>query len=261
MNKGKVSSCAPLLFLHGWGTTSKIWQRQKAHFSPSWPVLVPDYLIRNTSLSLFSAPLTLENLVDGVFTLCRHCSLPPIHLIGWSLGSLIAMEFTSRFAPQVASLTLVAGTPKFTSDESFHDGIAKGESRLLRSRLQRDRLLAFSSFHQFLFTDQEKTQALALNIRELLRTDREIPDQTLLEGLNILEEADLRPVLSTLKVPVLIVHGDSDRLCPVGAARYLHQHIPHSRLEIFPDCGHLPFLTREGMFNQILENFLKLSER
>ena len=126
----------------------------------------------------------------------------------------------------------------------------------MRSRLLRDRLLAFSSFHQILFTDQEKTQSLMLKVRDSLKTDQEISEQALLDGLNILEEADLRTVLSAIKIPVLIIHGDSDQLCPVGAARYLHQHIPHSQLRIFPNCGHLPFLTREEEFNQALDDFL-----
>ena len=258
MNKGELFSCSPLVFLHGWGTTSKIWQRQAAHFSPAWPVLVPDYLIQGSGHSFFSAPpFTLKNLVDGLHVLCRHCSLPPMHLIGWSLGSMIALEFTSRFPALVASLTIVAGTPKFLSDESFPDGATKGELRRLRGRLLRDRLFAFSSFHQILFTEQEQIQAIMLKVRELLKTDYEISDQALLEGLNILEEVDLRAILSAIKVPVLIIHGDSDRLCPAGAARYLHQHIPHSQLRIFTDCGHLPFLTREEEFNQALDDFLK----
>jgi pimeloyl-[acyl-carrier protein] methyl ester esterase len=170
---------------------------------------------------------------------------------------MIALEFCSRFPDLVASLTLVGGTPKFLSDESFPDGTAKGELRRLRGRLLRDRLLAFTSFHQILFTEQEKTQPLImLKVRDSLKTDQEISVQALLEGLNILEEADLRTVLSSIKVPVLIIHGDSDRLCPAGAARYLHQHITQSQLRIFPNCGHLPFLTREEEFNQALDDFL-----
>lgn len=258
MDKGELFSCAPLVFLHGWGTTSKIWQRQSDHFSPAWSVLVPDYLIQGPGHSFFPAPpFTLKDLVDGLYILCHQSALPAMHLIGWSLGSMIALEFTSRFPALVASLTIVAGTPQFLSDDSFPEGAAKGELRRLRGRLLRDRLLAFSSFHQILFTEQEKSQPLMLKVRELLKTEYAISDRALLEGLDILEAVDLRSILPAIKVPVLIIHGDSDRVCPAGAARYLHQHIPHSQMRIFPDCGHLPFLTREEEFNQALDNFLK----
>ncbi|MEW6381561.1 MAG: alpha/beta hydrolase [bacterium] len=257
MNQGKLLRSTPLIFLHGWGTTARIWQRQAGHFSSTGPVLVPDYLIKNCGPSLLSTPLTLESLNFELFTLCRQRAFPSVHLVGWSLGSLIALDFASRFPRLVSSLTLVAATPKFVADDSFPDGTPRGELRLLRSRLLRDRLLAFSAFHQLLFTEQEKNQPLMLKIRNLLKTDTEISGQTLLEGMNILENADLRPALPSIQTPVTIIHGENDRLCPVGAARYLHQHIPHSRLKILPDCGHLPFLTREEEFNQALEEFLE----
>jgi len=95
-----------------------------------------------------------------------------------------------------------------------------------------------------------------LKIRDMLKSNKGISDQALLEGLDILESVDLRPVLSGISVPALILHGENDRLCPVQAGRYMHQHIGNSQLKIFPDCGHLPFLTQEKEFNQALENFL-----
>ncbi|MCL6582456.1 MAG: alpha/beta hydrolase [bacterium] len=262
VSQGKYFRSAPLIFLHGWGSTAKIWQRQATYFTATRrPVLVPDYLLQTCrGPSFFITPLTLNNLTDELFALCRRRSLAAVHLIGWSLGGMIALKFAFRFPDLVNSITLVATTPKFVADDSFPDGIGRGELRLLRSRLLRDRLFAFSSFHQLLFADQELSEPLVLKIRDLLKTDQPISDQALVEGLNILEDEDLRPHLPYIKSPALIIHGQKDRLCPVAAAHYLHQQIPCSQLRILPDCGHIPFLTREEEFNQILEEFLQYLE-
>ena len=173
---------------------------------------------------------------------------------------MIALEFTSRFSSFVSSLTLVDGTPKFLLDESFSYGLKEGELRLLRKRLLKDKLIAFTAFHQLLFSEGEKNRQIMLRIRDMLKSNKDISDQALLEGLDILGKADLRPILSGISVPVFILHGENDRLCPVQAGRYMHQHMGNSQLKIFPDCGHLPFLTQEKAFNKALANFLNAFE-
>jgi pimeloyl-ACP methyl ester carboxylesterase len=42
-----------------------------------------------------------------------------------------------------------------------------------------------------------------------------------------------------VRVPTLIVHGEYDRIIPASEARFLNNHIPQSRLVIFPEAGHL----------------------
>ncbi|MGA1874614.1 MAG: alpha/beta fold hydrolase [bacterium] len=259
--KSTTSFQTPLMFLHGWGTTSNIWQSQVAFFTPKWPVMAPDFLHTAPHLPFFSTPRTVETIVEGLSSLCHAYHLPPIHLVGWSLGSMMALEFSSRFPALVASLTLVGGTPKFLADESFPWGLPKGELRLLRKRFQQNRVAALTTFYQLLFTDREKNREVLLRARNRLRSNRNISDQALLEGLAILESTDLRPVLPHLSMPVLIIHGEEDKICPIEAGLFMHQHIPRSRLDTFPSCGHAPFLTREERFNRTVEDFLQSSGR
>ena len=252
----------PLVFLHGWGTTSSIWQEQISHFSNKWQVIIPDYLLQDSHFSFFiSLPRTIKSLSEALFTFCSHQHISSLHIIGWSLGSMIALEFTSRFSPMVSSLTLVDGTPKFLLDDSFPYGLSKGELRLLRKRLLKDKLIAFTAFHQLLFTEQEKNRKMMLKIRDRLKSNKDISDQALLEGLDILEKVDLRSILSDINLPVLILHGEDDHLCPVEAGRYMHKKIGGSQIKVFPDCGHLPFLTQPKVFNQALEDFLNSFEK
>ena len=51
-------------------------------------------------------------------------------------------------------------------------------------------------------------------------------------------ETDLRPVLPTVDVPTLILHGEADARSPLANAEALHAAIPRSRLVVLPKLGH-----------------------
>ena len=245
----------PLLFLHGWGTTANIWKIQCEYFSSTYPVFAPNYFIEDPAPCFFKGPFTIDTLTQGLFDYISYHHLSPVHLIGWSLGSMPALAFTSRFPSMVSSMTLASGTPKFLFDETFPWGMHPGELRLLKRRLKKDKESALKDFYQLLFSEEEKRRNLPKRANDLL-TMNQINDQALLEGLDILESIDLRSTLSDVKVPTLLLHGAEDQICSVEASRFMHRHIPQSLLEIFPLCGHLPFFTQEHTFNQVLKKFL-----
>jgi pimeloyl-ACP methyl ester carboxylesterase len=59
-----------------------------------------------------------------------------------------------------------------------------------------------------------------------------------MERVDIGAETDLRPVLPTVDVPTLILHGAADARSPLSNAEALHAAIPTSRLVVLPDLGH-----------------------
>ncbi len=62
--------------------------------------------------------------------------------------------------------------------------------------------------------------------------------------------------LSELRVPALIVWGDSDQIIPVAHADEAARRLRHSRLALIPDCGHMPHVERPKLFLKALESFL-----
>ena len=68
---------------------------------------------------------------------------------------------------------------------------------------------------------------------------------------------DLRDIISDIKIPVLIIHGEKDNVCPVDAGRYLAENLSDAKLEIFKNAGHAPFLTRHKEFNRIVKRFIE----
>ena len=66
----------------------------------------------------------------------------------------------------------------------------------------------------------------------------------------------LNEVIGTLSMPSLIVWGEQDEMIPVSVGKRLQQLIPGSRLEIIPQCGHLPALEKPAEFTRCVLEFL-----
>jgi pimeloyl-ACP methyl ester carboxylesterase len=62
--------------------------------------------------------------------------------------------------------------------------------------------------------------------------------------------------LPEVKVPTLLVHGIEDRIVPVGWAERAHRLMQNSKIEIIPDCGHLPPVEQPDLFNRVIRSFL-----
>ena len=71
---------------------------------------------------------------------------------------------------------------------------------------------------------------------------------------------DLLPLLPTLRVPTLVLHGDDDHIIPVEAGRYLADHIPGAQLYIFKGRGHMPIFTATVELAQVIRDFVQTGQ-
>jgi len=99
-------------------------------------------------------------------------------------------------------------------------------------------------------------RAVLRRLRDEMFRYGEPPTAALHEGLRLLREEDRRAALPGIAVPTLVVHGERDRIAPVGAARFLAAHLPNARLELVPGAGHAPFLSHTAHFLEKLKEFM-----
>ena len=67
---------------------------------------------------------------------------------------------------------------------------------------------------------------------------------------------DYRDMVATIDIPTLICWGRHDALLPVTGATHLHENIAGSRVVIFEQSGHCPFIEEKGRFNDAVTEFL-----
>ena len=79
-----------------------------------------------------------------------------------------------------------------------------------------------------------------------------LPVTGLQKGLNYLLQTDLRDILPQIRVPVAILHGEADEICP-PAARYMASLLPTAKLKLFPGAGHVLFFSHLAEVLKIIE--------
>ena len=136
-NKKEQSS--PIVFIHGVGLTHEIWQPQLDFFK-NYSTLSYDILGHGKS-KLEKEQIDFNDFSDQLMNLLVELKIDKIHLVGFSIGSLIARNFSTRFNNRLKSLILLGSIYKRTAqqqkivNERFNQ--AKKDLKLSKQALKR----------------------------------------------------------------------------------------------------------------------------
>ena len=146
------------------------------------------------------------------------------YIITGSMGGLLAMELLPESCKK---LVLISSTAKFCSTENYACGTHEKILKRMILMLKRNPEAVLADFYKNVHFPSAP-----------FKTDPECELNDLAAGLDYLLESDIRTKVPTLGIPVQLFHGLKDQIIPKGAADWLHQHLPDSRLTIFDDDGH-----------------------
>ncbi len=238
-----------LVLLHGWGMPASVWDEVAMELAQRFRVHNVDFPGYGGSGA--GLPCTLEGMTHALAV-----ALPPRAIVcGWSLGGQLALQWALTAPVQVARLVLIASTPRFVRGPAWDcgmevttlDGFAQDLAADPRGALQRFILL------------QAQGDAAAGAVARALRKRalaHAVPDAaSLLAGLRILKETDLRAALPRIVQPALIVHGECDTVVPLAAGEYMQHVLPHSTLEVIAGAAHAPFVAQPGIVARRIAEF------
>jgi pimeloyl-[acyl-carrier protein] methyl ester esterase len=155
------------------------------------------------------------------------------------------------------ALVFVSGNPSLVQRGDYECALAPVVVRRLFKQVQRDYPHGLSNFLNLLCTAQEHELFSKDPAYRAAMDIERCPDrEAALSTLACLQTEDLRPHLSRITAPTLIVHGESDEICLSGAGRFMNDSIPGSRLLMLPDTGHMPFISRRQRVVEAVLNFL-----
>lgn len=223
-----------LVFIHGWGATGAIWQRQRDAFTVRGPALYPD-------IPAWEPDWLAEYL--GNLPL-RECVL-----VGWSLGGMMLLATLPRMAARPAGLVLVGAAASFCRRPDHPYGQPPSLVRAMRRGLKTDPGATLLDFAQRCLAPGESS------FQEEILGYFPAPasPENLAAGLDFLVHQDCRGMLEKVSGEVVIIQGDRDAIAPPAQGQFLHEQIPGSELFLLKNAGHAPFLTQAEKFNAILE--------
>jgi len=111
----KVNEKAPIVFIHGVGLTKEIWYPQ-INFFKDYNTLTYD-LLGHGKTSLKKSKVSFEDFSKQLFKLIKELNFNKIHLIGFSLGALIARHFAYEYSDKLSSLIIHGSIYKRTEEQ------------------------------------------------------------------------------------------------------------------------------------------------
>ena len=242
-----VGEGEPLLFIHGHGSSSRDWEYQISHFSKSYRVITFD--IRGCGRSSKpKGPYSLRLFAEDAAALLHELSIDSAHVVGISMGGMVAFEFVLGFPKLVKSLTLVNSYPE-TRVETWSE-----RWMVLRRFLMLD-LLGMRKTGQLLsnalFIKPEHDSLRNLFVQRWAENDRRAYRLALKAVVNW----DVEARLGEIQCPVLVVASDGDFL-PLEEKHAYSKKMRNARISVIEDARHAVTVEKPEEFNKILEGFL-----
>ncbi|HSN92705.1 MAG TPA: alpha/beta fold hydrolase [Anaeromyxobacteraceae bacterium] len=245
----------PAVLVHGWSSSSGVFAEVAAALAGERRVIAPD--LRGHGRSGGDGTFGIPDLAGDLALLLERLDLEGALLLGWSMGAQVALEALPAVAPRLAALALVSGTPRFVAGEGWPHGQPARTVEALAHRLRRDPARAVARFFDDMFVPGELADPDRARLDALRRALPPPHPASALAGLDALARGDQRPRLAAVRVPLLVLHGEADPICPASAARAVAASVAGSRLALWPGVGHAPFLSRPGPFLDLLRGFLE----
>ena len=239
----------PIVFIHGVGLTYEIWQPQLDFFKGN-STLAYD-ILGHGKTPLNKQEVSFDDFSNQLIDLIDELKIDKIHLIGFSIGSLIARNFATKFNNRLQSLTLLGSIFKRSEqqqkivNERFNQ--AKQELKLSKLALKR------------WFTDKylENNPNTYEKISSILSSNN-MSNFIRVYALFVNHKNDEN--FEKIKVNTLIMTGENDIGSTIEMSKELNKIIINSELKIIKDGKHLCGIECADDVNLIIKNFVNKNE-
>jgi pimeloyl-ACP methyl ester carboxylesterase len=245
----------PVLMIMGLAGSGRMWWRLEPHLADRWWLLLIDN--RGTGDSdRVSGPLTMAGMAADAVAVLDAAGVESAHVVGASMGGMIAQRLALDHRHRVRSLVLACTTAGGRSGAPPWRLLA---ASALRPVIGPGRMFGIVAPALYAArTRRERPQ----RVREDLgvRIADATPPATVYAQLAATALHDSRARLHELAgLPVTVIHGSEDALVPVARAHELAAAIPGARLIELPETGHLLATDSEAEVGAALREHLQLA--
>lgn len=244
-----------VLLLHGLGGSRIAWEPQMAALSDRHRVIAWDMPGYGSS-SPIDGQLTWAALADAAAALLTELAgaNSQAHVVGLSLGGMIAQHLAARHGHRVRSLILMSTSPAFGLDGTDPAAWRAARNAPLDAGL-RPADFAEESLRSIaaagIAPDALHAQCAAM---------ARIEPEALRRVVELLVTHDTRHLLGSIAAPTLVVVGELDHETPVAYAQELADGIPGARLAVVPGAGHLVNAEAPETVNRLIADHLDATE-
>ena len=236
----------PLVLVHGFLGSSKMWKPQIDFFKDHFRIITPDLPGFGKSNKAKS-----HNNIQSIANLLINCleekKIHKFHLLGHSMGGMIVQEMAKKIGDKISKLVCYSTGPRGEMPGRFE---TVDESR---KNLQKNGLETMArNIAKTWFIKGENAKYFDVCIETGKQTSMEAVDNSLVAFKNW-NGVD---ALKNIKNETLIIWGDQDKSYNFEQVQALEKNIKNSKLIIFKNCAHNVHLEQPDQFNKTIKDFL-----
>lgn len=237
----------PVVFLHGFAGTTRMWQPQVKALSRRYQFIVYDARGHGRSDSPRGADQYSADIVaDDLRELLRTLQIERAVVGGLSLGGYESLRFYLRYRDLVRALILMDTGPGYRNPQrrAAWNGAQEERARLLEKHGMRALADDPATRSEISYTPREVM--LTLDPRGLAQMARSVSAQ---------HDSSVIDSLGKVQTPTLVLVGERDKPF-LQAADYMARAIPGARRVVVPNAGHASNIDNAGAFNREVLAFL-----
>ena len=243
---GDTGNGFPLVLVHGFLGSSKMWEPQIEVFKKNYRVITPDlpgFGKSNKSESCNSIFSMAEFIIDCL----KKKRIEKFFLLGHSMGGMIVQEIAKIVGNRISKL-ICYGTGPIGEVPGRFESMDKSREKLKKTGLQ----ITAHRIAKTWFVKGENAKYFYLCSNAGKVTNLKAADNALIamKNWNGLEN------LKNIKSKTLIIWGDQDKSYNFDQVDALNKNIQNSKLKIFKGCSHNTHLEKPDEFNACVQNFL-----
>lgn len=242
-----------VVFIHGAGGSSAVWHKQLKDFRREFNLLLIDLRGHGKSADLSQAiwddNYTFEAVATDIIEVLDHLRVPPAHIMGVSLGTIIARQLAELQPERVKSLTMAGAVTRLNVQSRVLVFLGNTFKRLIPY------MWLYKLFAFVIMPRKQHAESRNLFIREA----KKLCQKEFIRWFRL--TADINPLLRyfkerDIKIPTLYVMGDQDAMF-LEPVKHLVKDHKNSILKVLQHCGHVVNVERPDQFNNLSLAFIK----
>jgi 3-oxoadipate enol-lactonase len=248
----RVGRGMPLLFIHGYPLSRKIWQPQVDGLSDIATIITIDLRGHGDSFA-FDPPYSMDMLAED----CKHLLdgigiIGPIVVCGLSMGGYVAFALYRKYPELFKGLILSSTRAGADSPE----GKASRDASIKNVRQHGVPFITDSMLSKLVSPVTLSTNTGLVNeLRTIMLETSENGVVGALQGMR--DRPDSTELLPEISVPALIIHGANDQLISLPEAEAMHSQISGSHMVVIQQAAHLSNMEQPEIYNRAVRDFLK----
>ncbi|AQS48490.1 MULTISPECIES: alpha/beta fold hydrolase [Thioclava] len=251
----------PVVLIHGWPLSGKAWERQvPALLDAGHRVITYD----RRGFGLAEKPtegFDYDTLAADLDALITAMDLHDVTLVGFSMGGgEVARYIRNHGEGRLrAAVFASAVTPYLMQSDDNPDGpLTKEAAEEMEQGLRDGRETFFPQFVETFYSAGGELKASDEDCEKAVTLCNQSDQSAALGCMEAFGTTDFRADLEAVRVPVLVIHGDSDEIVPLeGSAARTYKAIPDSQFFTIKGAPHGCNVTHSEEFNIALMEFLK----